>query len=99
MKGLMPDQKTPALTKFVRLTVMSLVSWASPLPHGQLVFNCCPAALDAAAQSEDSIQSWYVASPNIRLMTKCGIDNCMVSLENCVLEMARSMKTWRKSKY
>jgi len=55
-----------------------------------LVYNFCPAALDTTTQHEDSIQS---CDALITMLT------AMVSVENYALEVARSMKTWRKSRY
>jgi len=60
---------------------LEVVSRASPLPHEgkgvvNWVFNlsAVPCTLDAALQSEHSIQSWDVAAPNTHLTTKCEID-------------------------
>ena len=84
---------------------LEVVLRASPLPHGgkgmiNWVFKCCPlhSGYCTPIRAQYSV-IWDVAAPNTHLTTKCEIDCHSGSAENCSLEVARSTKTWKKSRY
>jgi len=84
---------------------LEVVLRASPIPHRgkslvNWVFKCCPLHTEYCApiRAQYSVM-WDIAIPNTHLTTKCKIDCHSGSAENCLLEVARSIKNWRKIRY